>query len=396
MLLELSVVEQRYRAVMEVVADGLQVTEVALRYGVSRQSVHRWIRRYEERGLNGLADRSHKPKSCGHQMSVDVEAKIRALRRDHPQWGPVRIRHELARRGVEPVPGRTSIYRALVRNRLIEPQPRRRKRSDFKRWEREFPMELWQSDLMMVTLIGGKKIWLVTVIDDHSRFCIAAKLVPRPTSRGVCAVFVDAMSTYGVPDEVLTDNGSQFTGRLATNPSEVLFDRMCRQNGIRHLLTGIGAPTTTGKVERFHRTLRDEFFSKHQFGSIEQAQSALDLFTEDFNCNRPHQSLEMKTPNDCFVLGTRTKLSVRRTRRPKRRPAEFEITRLVSSAGQIAIASQVVQVGTPFAGRVVVVEVHPRAFKISYEGEEIKTVARTTRKEVTRFRGKRNYQQTAG
>ena len=148
MLVELSVVEQRYQAVMEVLRDGLKVTEVAERYGVSRQIVHRWIRRYEQSGLNGLADRSHRPKSCAHQISAEVEAAICELRRLHRDWGPRTLLYKLDKRGLAPLPSRSSIYRALVRNNLIEPTLRRRRRVDYKRWERKKAMELWQMDIM--------------------------------------------------------------------------------------------------------------------------------------------------------------------------------------------------------------------------------------------------------
>src|SRR6516225_2708353 len=91
-LVEVSVVEQRYRAVLEVKA-GIAVTEVAARSGVSRQSVHAWLRRYEQGGLGGLADRSRRPDSCPHQVSAEIEAAVCELRREHPKWGPLRLAH---------------------------------------------------------------------------------------------------------------------------------------------------------------------------------------------------------------------------------------------------------------------------------------------------------------
>jgi transposase InsO family protein len=94
----------------------------------------------------------------------------------------------------------------------------------------------------------------------------------------VCAAFVEAMRTCGIPDEVLTDNGKQFTGRFAKVRGEVLFERCCRQNGIHHILTAVRSPTTTGKVERFHETLRREHFNKHVLDSLETAQAALDVY----------------------------------------------------------------------------------------------------------------------
>jgi transposase len=146
-LVELSVVEQRYAAVLEVVRDGLSVVEVAARFGVSRQTVYTWVANYEAGGLAGLVDRSHRPASCPHQIAAELEAAICEMRRMHPGWGQRRIAHELARvRG--DAPSESAIYRALARNGLLIPGARRRKKSDYRRWERARPMELWQMDVM--------------------------------------------------------------------------------------------------------------------------------------------------------------------------------------------------------------------------------------------------------
>ena len=102
-LVEVSVVEQRYRAVLEVKA-GVPVTEVAARAGVSRQSVHAWLRRYEQGGLGALADRPKRPDTCPHQTSAQVEAVVCEMRREHPKWGPVRLAHELGKAGVVRAP----------------------------------------------------------------------------------------------------------------------------------------------------------------------------------------------------------------------------------------------------------------------------------------------------
>ena len=122
MLVELGLVEQRLAAVKEVLDDGATVTDVARRYGVARQTVHEWLRRYARSGLAGLIDRSSRPASWPHQMPPAVEARIVELRRAHPGWGPRTIGHRLGKEGVEPVPGRTSIYRCLVRPGLVVPE----------------------------------------------------------------------------------------------------------------------------------------------------------------------------------------------------------------------------------------------------------------------------------
>jgi transposase InsO family protein len=218
-------------------------------FGVARQTVHGWLRRYASDGLAGLVDRSSKPVSCPHQMPVGVEARVVEMRRAHPGWGPRRILYQLGEEGVEPVPSRSAVYRALVRHRLVDPQQRRRRRSDYRRWERARAMELWQMDVMGgVFLSDGSELKVVSGIDDHSRFCVSAKVVRRATARPVCDALAEAMRSHGIPDQILTDNGKVFTGRFGPAKGEVLFDRICRENGIRHLLTAPRSPTTTGKV----------------------------------------------------------------------------------------------------------------------------------------------------
>ncbi|KUL33809.1 IS481 family transposase [Streptomyces regalis] len=306
-LVELSVVEQRYRAVLAVLA-GATVTEVAAQLGVSRQTVSGWKSRYEASGLAGLADRSRRPASCPHQASAEVEAAVCELRRKHPRWGPRRIAHVLERSGaVSPVPSRMTVYRILVRHGLVEPGARRRKRSDYKRWQRDRPMQLWQMDIvggvMLVDPVTGEltEAKVVTGVDDHSRYCVIASVVERATGRAVCSAFARALQTFGVPEEVLTDNGKQFTDRFGQG-GEVLFDRICRENGIAHRLTQPASPTTTGKVERFHQTLRRELLDDcGAFESIGAAQAALDAWVQEYNSDRPHQALDMQSPADLFT-----------------------------------------------------------------------------------------------
>jgi transposase-like protein len=181
-LVELGLVEQRYRAVMEVL-DGASVTDVALRNGVVRQTVHKWVRRYANHGLAGLADRGSKPESCPHQMAAVVEARIVELRRTHPAWGQRTILFHLAKEGVEPLPALSSVYWALVRHGLVEPTKRRRRRQDYKRWERSRAMELWQMDIVgRFHLADGTEVSMVSGVDDHSRFCVCARLVARATA----------------------------------------------------------------------------------------------------------------------------------------------------------------------------------------------------------------------
>jgi transposase len=289
MLWELSVAEQRYRAVLEV-GIGVPVTEVAERYGVSRQSVHTWLVRYRQEGIAGLEDRSHQVHYHPWRIPAEVEELVCELRRGHPKWGPRRLVFEVGRRGHQVT--RSSVYRTLVRSGLVEPKPRRRRRKDYRRWERSSPMELWQLDVTASAfLTDGAEVKIVTGIDDHSRFCVLVKAVMRATARPVCLAFAGAMRVYGVPEEVLTGNGKVFTGRFHKPgvPVEVLFDKICRENGITHRLTKIHSPTTTGKIERLHQTLQRELLEVHgPFASIDALQAALDSW-------RPNTTLTART-----------------------------------------------------------------------------------------------------
>src|ERR671918_596477 len=367
--------EQRYQAVLAVVQDGWKVTEVAARLGVSRQSVHNWIGRYEAGGLAALADRSRRPTGCPPQPPAETEARICELRREHPGWGPRRIEHQLDRLGVEPVPSRSAIYRCLRRHGLIE---LRRRREEFRRWERERPMQLWQMDVMGgVLLDDATELKVVTGVDDHSRFCVAAGLVTRAISKAVCAVLSASLGTYGVPDEILTDNGKVFTGRFGPQPFEVLFDRICRENGISHRHTAVRSPTTTGKIERFHQSLRKEFLDGRTFASLEAAQTELDRWVNDYNTERPHQALEMATPTQRFGL---------RPLANDNRSVAVDVgedhgvqwvLRRVASNGVVSVDNQMFSVGNAFKGVLVDVFVDPSTIQVWSKNHLIKTVART-------------------
>jgi transposase InsO family protein len=406
MLWELSVSEQRYRAVLEVAA-GVAVTEVAERYGVSRQSVHTWLLRYRQEGIAGLEDRSHQVHHHPWRIPAEVEEEICELRRGHPKWGPRRLVFEMGRRGYQVT--RSSVYRTLVRSGLIEPKSRRRRRKDYRRWERGTAMELWQLDVTASAfLTGGTEVKIVTGIDDHSRFCVLARAVMRATARPVCLAFTDAMGIYGLPEEVLTDNGKVFTGRFHKPgvPVEVLFDRICRENGITHRLTKIHSPTTTGKIERLHQTLQRELLDVHgPFDSIVALQAALDAWRQQYNTGRPHQSLGMAFPASRFTPAS-SRLELRipaqltaSTGQPNPPPpgpgslpaqtlpaaaapvpvtvagqTAVEADRVVPASGNLQIGGQQVWLGPALSGRQVTLWIDAVSLHVLLDGARIKTL----------------------
>lgn len=372
MLVELSVVEQRYSAVRDVVG-GRSVSEVARSYGVTRQTVHRWLRRYADGGMAGLVNASSKPGSCPHQMSAEVEALIVGLRLDNPGWGPRTLLFRLEALGVDPLPGRSSVYRCLVRHQLIEPKARRKKASDYKRWERSRPMELWQMDVVGgVMLADGWKASIVSGIDDHSRFIISAHVVLRATARPVCDALAKAMRAHGVPQQILTDNGKVFTGRFGPGTGEVLFDRICRENGIKHLLTAPRSPTTTGKIERWHKTLRREFLNGKVFASVEDAQVQVDAWVATYNFDRRHQGIGDVVPYERFRLAAEDSTPVTDSVEPT-------TTRKVGHDGKISFASVRYKIGVWLDGETVDVSVADGLMSIHHRGVLVATHAQRHR-----------------
>ncbi len=236
-------------------------------------------------------------------------------------------------------------------------------------------------------LADGTKAKALTGVDDHSRFCVSAFLMPRESSQKVVAGLMLALQRYGTPAQILTDNGKVFTGRFNHPPVEVLFDRVCRENGIEHLLTRPRSPTTTGKVERFHRALRTEFRTDRVFTSIGAAQAELDEWVDDYNQRRPHQALDMATPSDKFFTNDPAPVTPLRQPVVSLRPDTDRgdgqwVTRRASAVGVVCVQWQQVCLGTAAAGRPIDVWVTDHVLQF-YDGDQlIRTQQRNSKGEI--------------
>jgi hypothetical protein len=241
-------------------------------------------------------------------------------------------------------------------------------------------MELWQLDILGgVRLASGIAVSVVTGIDDHSRFCVVAKVVARATATPVCDALLEALATHGIPEQILTDNGKVFTGRLGKRPANVLFDRICLNNGIRHLLTAPYSPTTTGKIERLHKSMRKEFLADASCDSINELQAALDVWVADYNHQREHQSLGDVPPIRRFELARPAALEVidgdiASEQDPT--PVKKTISRRVDRAGRISILKHRYHVGRHLTGEAVTIESADGLLHISHNGVVVATHAR--------------------
>ena len=204
------------------------------------------------------------------------------------------------------MPSERTIDRILHRQGLLRARPRKRPKDSYRRFERPGPMQLWQMDIVggvrLVSTVTGelREAKVVTAVDDHSRYCVIARVVERATGRAVCLALAEALVRFGVPEEINTDNGKQFTdrfGRHGTRNGEVLSGKICRENGITHRLTAPASPNQNGKVGRFHGTFRPDFLDiAGPFTSVPEAQAAVDAWVGHYNADRPHQALDEKVP----------------------------------------------------------------------------------------------------
>jgi hypothetical protein len=237
-----------------------------------------------------------------------------------------------------------------------------------------------------VLLDDGTDLKVVTGIDDHSRYCVAAGLVTRATARAVCEVFSEAMKTYGIPDEVLTDNGKVFTGRFGTHKAEVLFDRICRENGISHRLTAPRSPTTTGKIERFHQSIKKELLADRSFESFQAAQEAINVWVNNYNTERPHQALEMAVPAERFRLVPATKDASSVPVYVEEDQQGQWVLRRVGSNGVMSVDNQMFSVGNAYKGQLVDAFVNDTTIQVWHQNHLIKTVARLRKGPVRKVR----------
>lgn len=347
--------ELRLEVVLAPERTGETVAQVCRRYGISRETYYRYRRRYLAEGLDGLEDRSRRPFRSPAQMPADLEERICRMRKDHPRWGARRIRAELARAGVDP-PAVSSIHQALRRNHLVAPQPPRRPRAD-RRFEREISNDLWQIDATQVPLEDGTKGWVFNLLDDHSRYLLATLAARGPTGEAAWDAFEVAASRYGLPRQVLSDNGLCFTGRL--KGVEVAFERSLGDLGVTLINSGPYHPQTLGKLERFHRTLKEWLADEGPPADLGHLQELLDGFRHHYNRDRPHQGIGDLTPAERYgdlAWGATSLPSPEEMAEPLYPP--YAIVRKVNAVGNIGYRGKLIQVGSRWIGaRVRVVEV---------------------------------------
>ena len=334
-------VEQRLDMVRAIEDYGLTATEAAQLWGVSRETWHKWRRRYDSEGIAGLADRSTRPKNFPSRIEGRVEVEIVRLRTDHRRWGPRRIQAELRRRGLT-APAVSTIQAVFARNGLTALPPPKAK--PVIRFQRERPNELWQIDAKEWALLDGTKVSIISVLDDCSRFCPAMGVVAGEfQGADAVAVFDAAVAVAGVPVSVLSDRGTQFTARRHNTVSA--FERHVWATGA-YTLNGRGYhPQTQGKIERFHRTLGEWLDDNGPFGTVDALQRCVEAFRDDYNHARPHQALSDATPAEVWASLERATPDLDATADRRRR----ECLRPTGPNGNLRYGQWAIGLGTTWA-----------------------------------------------
>jgi transposase InsO family protein len=283
---------------LAVFSSGLPVNVSALcaEMDISRQTFYKYRRRWEDEGPPGLVERSRRPHRSPGQMLPEVEDKIVWLRKELPvDNGAQTIAYHLARDPeVEVVPSVSAIHRALVRRGMVEPQPNKRPKSSYRRFEWPRPNDAWQIDATSWALSCGREVWIMDVLDDHSRVLTAARVADGPSAEAAWDALVHAVADWGLPARVISDNGLCFTGRLQGR--QVDFERQLRALGIHHICSSPAHPQTCGKLERCHQTTKKWLGAVGLAETANQLQDQLDRWRDYYNTQRPHSALRGATP----------------------------------------------------------------------------------------------------
>jgi transposase InsO family protein len=284
-----------------VVVSGASPTELARSHPISRSWLFRLLARYKEGGYEALEPRSRRPKSCPSRTAPEIQQAIVDLRRELADSGldagAQTIAHHLKLR-FGAAPSRPTIWRILKANGLIEPQPHKRPKSSWIRFQAELPNEMWQADATHWQLADGTDLEILNLIDDHSRFCLASVAFRTVKAPDVLETFYSAAESYGYPAKFLTDNAAVFSG--APRKGRVVLESELDRLGIESKHSTPYHPQTCGKVERFHQTLKRFLHHQAPAEAIPHLQLQLDTFRMYYNQQRPHRSVDGRTPFQAF------------------------------------------------------------------------------------------------
>lgn len=284
-----------------VVLEGRKPSELARAHGISQSWIYELVDRFRRGGYPALEPKSRRPHSSPRQVSPEVRSAVVELRHElftaGHDAGAQTIAHHLVGR-VDRVPSVATVWRILSRQGLITPQPHKRPRCSFKRFEAQLPNEMWQADSTHWQLGDGTDVEILNLIDDHSRLVLASVALPSLKAPSVYQIFRSATENYGLPAALLCDNAAVFSG--SPRRGKVVLEAELERRGIRCIHSTPYHPQTCGKVERFHQTLKRFLVRQASPVSLAHLQLQLDTFRDYYNQHRPHRALGGSNPLAAF------------------------------------------------------------------------------------------------
>ena len=268
-------------------------------FGITRRTGYKWKERYQ----NGepLSDLSRKPATTANKTPVDTELLIVSLRIENPGWGAKKLKEVLERQG-HIIPSVKTVNNILHRYGCISPEESAKHKA-YIRFEKEHCNEMWQTDFKgEFKMADNNYCFPLNIFDDHSRFAI--KIAPSlNTANIVIPTFRSAFEEFGLPNSILSDNGAQFSG---FRQGYTQFEKWLMNHDVLPIHGRIKHPQTQGKIERFHRTMKNELLKHTVIHNIDDANTQFRMWREKYNTLRPHEALGMKCPADVYVPSNRS------------------------------------------------------------------------------------------
>ena len=341
---EETLMSSRRKFVAAVCSSSETVAGACRRFGISRKTGYKWLRRYEEYGEAGLADVCRRPHRSPCRTAIEVEKRVVEVRERHPAWGGRKIHAVLRRSGLAGVPAPSTITGILRRHGYIDAEESQKHRA-FERFERESPNELWQMDFKGHYPVGDVRCHPLTILDDHSRYLLRLEACPNETHGVVAYGLRSVFGEYGLPEAMLMDNGAPW-GQDTRYPYTRLTVWLIR-HGIRVIHSRPYHPQTQGKEERLHRTLTAELLSRTTHDSLEGWQRRFDVWRRMYNHERPHEALGMDVPAARYRRSQR----IFTTELPPIEYPNGDAVRKVDQNGRISFQNRILKVGRGFVAQ---------------------------------------------
>lgn len=287
-------VEELRKEFVRAARDAKNFSSLCREFGISRKTGYKWIARQD------FFDLSHAPHHIPGRTSAETETAILQVRSENPEWGAKTILKVLENNGYENLPCARTVNNILQRNGCIS-ESESQKRIAFLRFEREHCNELWQTDFKGdFPLLDGTRCFPLDILDDHSRYCLCIEAKKR--AGGIIPTFESVFKTYGLPQAILSDNGGAFAG---VNGGYTQFERWLMDLDILPIHGRPLHPQTQGKIERFHRTMKNELLKRSSFLNLSDADRRLKEWRVKYNEVRPHEAIGMLRPADIYVPSKR-------------------------------------------------------------------------------------------